>query len=54
MMPVELCGTCCAHEEHVMAWVLEAVLEPVGAPPQNWRFGGESRHRARLQRAGAG
>lgn len=45
---VELCQACCAEQEHVLTWVFEGVLEPVGASPQDWRFSGESLRRARL------
>lgn len=45
---VELCQACSAEEEHVLAWVFEGVLEPVGESPSDWRFGGESLRRARL------
>jgi len=45
---VELCQACSAEEEHVLAWVLEGVLEPAGDSPQAWTFGGESLRRARL------
>lgn len=45
---VELCQACSAKEEHVLAWVFEGVLQPVGKSPQDWRFGGESLRRARL------
>ena len=45
---VELCQACSAEQEHVVAWVLESVLEPVGESPQAWRFTGESLRRARL------
>jgi len=45
---VELCQACSAEEEHVLAWVLEGVLEPAGDSPQDWTFGGESLRRARL------
>jgi len=45
---VELCRACHAEEEHVVAWVLEGVLEPVGDSPGDWRFRGESLRRARL------
>lgn len=44
----ELCRACCAEEEHVLAWVFEGVLEPVGESPRDWRFGGDSLRRARL------
>jgi chaperone modulatory protein CbpM len=45
---VELCQACSAPEEHVITWVLEGVLEPVGETPQDWRFTGQSLRRARL------
>ena len=45
---MELCQACSAEQEHVLAWVLEGVLEPAGASPQDWRFGGESLRRAGL------
>lgn len=45
---VELCQASRASEEHVMAWVFEGVLEPVGETPQDWRFTGQSLRRARL------
>lgn len=45
---VELCQACCAEEEHVLTWVFEGVLEPVGDSPKDWRFSGESLRRARL------
>jgi len=45
---VELCQACSAEEEHVLTWVFEGVLEPVGESPQDWRFSGESLRRARL------
>jgi chaperone modulatory protein CbpM len=44
----ELCQACCASEEHVVAWVVEGVLEPLGETPQDWRFTGASLRRARL------
>ncbi len=44
----ELCQACCASEEHVITWVFEGVLEPVGEAPQDWRFTGQSLRRARL------
>lgn len=43
-----LCQACCAPEEHVVAWVVEGVLEPLGETPQDWRFTGASLRRARL------
>ena len=45
---VELCQACHAEPQHVTAWVVEGVLQPVGQSPQEWRFGGESLRRARL------
>jgi chaperone modulatory protein CbpM len=45
---VELCQACCASEEHVITWVFEGVLEPIGKAPQEWRFTGQSLRRARL------
>lgn len=45
---VELCQACSAEQDHVLNWVLEGVLEPVGESPQNWRFTGESLRRARV------
>jgi len=44
----ELCQAVSAPEAHVVAWVLEGVLEPVGEQPQDWRFTGPSLRRARL------
>lgn len=43
----ELCDACGAEERHMLAWVLEGVLQPVGDSPHEWRFGGESLRRAR-------
>jgi chaperone modulatory protein CbpM len=45
---VELCRACRAPETHVIAWVNEGVLDPVGAAPQDWRFTGPSLRRAKL------
>lgn len=45
---IELCRACSAEEEHVLAWVLEGVLQPAGRSPQDWTFGGESLRRAWL------
>ncbi len=45
---VELCQACSAEQDHVLNWVLEGVLEPVGESPQSWRFTGESLRRARV------
>ena len=44
---VELCLACGAEQEHVLAWVEEGALQPVGQIPQDWRFGGDSLRRAR-------
>ncbi len=45
---IELCRACCAPEEHVLNWVFEGVLEPVGESPSDWRFGGDSLRRTQL------
>jgi len=45
---VELCQACCTSEDHVIAWVFEGALEPVGTVPQDWRFTGQSLRRTRL------
>ena len=45
---IELCQACHAEEEHVLAWVIEGALEPIGESPQEWRFKGDSLRRARL------
>ena len=45
---VDLCQACSASEEHVIAWVCEGVLEPLGTTPQDWRFTGQSLRRTRL------
>lgn len=45
---VELCQACNAEEEHVLAWVVEGLLEPIGESPQDWRFKGDSLRRARM------
>ena len=47
---MELCQACSAEKEHVLSWVFEGVLEPVGESPQHWRFGGDSLRRARQAR----
>jgi chaperone modulatory protein CbpM len=44
----ELCQASNASEEHVMAWVFEGVLAPIGDLPQNWQFTGQSLRRTRL------
>lgn len=45
---VELCQACRASPEHVVAWVYEGVLEPLGTTPEEWHFTGASLRRARL------
>ncbi len=45
---VELCQACSVEEEHVRAWVVEGVLDPIGESPQDWCFKGNSLRRARL------
>lgn len=45
---VELCHACAAEEDHVVAWVLEGILEPCGESRQDWRFSGEALRRTRL------
>ena len=45
---VELCQACSAEQQHVLIWVLEGVLQPVGESPEDWRFSGASLRRARL------
>ena len=45
---VELCQACSTEQEHVLTWVFEGVLEPLGDSPQDWRFSGEALRRARL------
>ena len=44
----ELCQASSASEDHVMAWVFEGVLEPIGETPQDWQFTGQSLRRTRL------
>lgn len=45
---VELCQASHASEDHVIAWVFEGVLEPIGETPQDWQFTGQSLRRTRL------
>jgi chaperone modulatory protein CbpM len=45
---VELCRASRAPEDQVRVWVVEGVLAPIGASPQEWRFAGASLRRARL------
>ena len=45
---VELCKACNVEEEHLITWVLEGVLEPIGDAPLTWRFAGDSLRRAQL------
>ena len=44
----ELARACRAAEEQVQVWVVEGVLEPIGASPPEWRFAGSALRRARL------
>lgn len=44
----ELCRACRVEESHVLVWVFEGVLQPVGTSPPDWRFRGDSLRRARL------
>ncbi len=45
---VQLCHAASADEEAVRAWIVEGALDPLGATPREWRFGGESLRRTRL------
>ena len=45
---VELCRACNASESHIELWVSEGVLQPSGASPDEWRFGGPSLARMRV------
>ncbi len=42
----QLCHACRVPREDVEAWVAENVVEPTGAGPQEWTFGGHSLRRA--------
>jgi len=44
----QLCQACNVPEEQVMGWVLEGVIEPSGAGPQDWHFTGQSLRRVRV------
>ena len=44
---VELCQASRVPEHEIRAWVVEGVLEPQGATPEEWRFVGASLRRAR-------
>ena len=48
---VELCRASRAAEEQVRLWVLEGVLTPRGAAPDEWRFAPTALRRARRARA---
>ena len=48
---VELCRASRAGEEQVRLWVLEGVLTPRGAAPEDWRFAPAALRRARRARA---
>ena len=45
---VEFCQACGIEEDHVIAWVFEGVLEPVGEAPRDWHFKGDALRRARM------
>ena len=47
---VELCQASRVPEQEIRAWVVEGVLEPEGATPEEWRFVGASLRRARTAR----
>jgi len=47
---VELCQASQTEQELVVTWVLEGILEPRGATPENWRFGGDALRRACVAR----
>jgi chaperone modulatory protein CbpM len=42
----ELCHACRVSHQDVEAWVAENVVEPTGAGPHEWTFGGHSLRRA--------
>ena len=44
---VELCQASRVPEQEIRAWVIEGVLAPEGATPEEWRFAGASLRRAR-------
>lgn len=44
----ELCHASSATEDHVIAWVFEGVLAPIGDLPRDWQFTGQSLRRTRL------
>ncbi len=44
---VELCQASRVPEQEIRSWVIEGVLEPEGATPEEWRFVGASLRRAR-------
>ena len=41
----ELCQACSASREHVITWVWEGVLEPIGEEPRDWQFTGPALRR---------
>jgi chaperone modulatory protein CbpM len=47
---LELCQASDAQEHHVITWVQEGMLEPIGDGPADWRFGGDSLRRACMAR----
>lgn len=47
---VEFCRASRAETQQVQVWVLEGVLTPRGAAPQEWRFTVDALRRARIAR----
>lgn len=45
---VELCRAVRVPEHELRAWIVEGVVEPIGAAPTEWRFAGASLRRARI------
>ena len=43
----ELCHTTSAEAQHVIAWVYEGILNPLGKTPDEWRFTGNSLRRTK-------
>lgn len=48
---VELCQASGTAVEQVQVWVVEGVLTPHGAGPEQWRFAASALRRARLARS---
>lgn len=44
----ELCRACRVSQQDIEAWVAENIVEPAGAGPHDWTFGGAALRRARL------